>query len=100
MSTSNRSLDEKYTDILKNAVENANQNEINIAILQNDLKHVGEEVTDIKEDLKTIKGYFVKVIIGIGSIVGLYFFQWILQGGLYHLVAANPPISIVTGTGN
>ena len=70
-----------------------------IAIIRTDLEHMQEysdefreaikaELVQIRSDIKDIKGYFLKATMAAAGTVAVYFLQWILTGGLSHVVAA------------
>lgn len=70
-------------------VTNKNKNiDLDVGLLKKDVAELNGRVEEIQNDIKTIKGYFVKIMLGGASVVGTYFLQWLLGGGLSHVVNA------------
>lgn len=86
-----RSPDDRYTELYENLYNSSYKNQLDIALLQKDLQQIRDQVVDIRDDVKSIKNYFVKALIGIGSVVGVYFLQWILGGGLASVISTIQP---------
>lgn len=55
---------------------------IEIAVLKRDLDAIKHDVDEIKEELRAIRGYVVKAILGIAGIIGVVLVRWVLMGGL------------------
>lgn len=55
---------------------------IEIAVIKKDLDAIKRDVDEIKAELRAIRGYVVKAILGIGGVVGIVLVRWVIMGGL------------------
>lgn len=55
---------------------------IDIAVVKRDLLEVKNDIEEVRKDLASIRGYFFKFLLGIGSLIGAAVVRWILSGGL------------------
>jgi hypothetical protein len=59
---------------------------VEFALMGRDIDLLKKQSEEIKKELSTLKGYFTKAFMGAAGLVGLYFIDWLLTGGISHVV--------------